>query len=88
MRRKDMVTINVRAWERRLYWRGGVIVDEEVWHAGRLLPRPPRKVPTTTTDADYCAAHRTRIYADLACQFCGERPAPHIAVPADGSHAA
>ena len=58
-----------------------------VWNAGRLLPRPPRKLPTTTTDADYCLAHRVRIYSDLSCQFCRERPAPHIAVPSDSDHA-
>ena len=28
-----------------------------------------------------------RIYVDLACQFCAERPAPRITVPSDGDHA-
>ena len=88
MRRKDIPTLNVRGWERRHFWRKGMIVDVEVWHAGRLLPRPPRKLPTMTIDTDYCQAHRARIYVDLACQFCGQRPAPRIAVPSDGSHAA
>jgi hypothetical protein len=87
MRRKDIATVNVRAWERRNFWRKGMIVDVEVWHAGRLLPRPPRKLPTLTTDTDYCATHRARIYVDLACQFCAERPAPRITVPSDGDHA-
>ena len=88
MRRKDLTTVNARGWERRHFWRKGMIVDVEVWHAGRLLPRPPRKLPTTTTDADYCQAHRVRIYSDLACQFCGERPTPRIAVPSDDDHVA
>ena len=88
MRRKDIPLVNARGWERRHFWRKGMIVDVEVWHAGRLLPRPPRKLPTTTADADYCLAHRVRIYSDLACQFCGERPAPRIAVPSDDDHAA
>ena len=83
MRRRSMVTINVRAWERRQYWHKGVVTDVEVWHAGRLFPRPPRRLPTSTTEVDYCAAHRTRIYLDLACQQCGERPLPNVVVTAD-----
>lgn len=84
MRRKAIVTTNVRAWECRRYWRRGVIADTEVWHAGKLLPSAPRRLPRLTTEADYCHAHRARIYTDLACQYCGERPMPSVAVDVDG----
>lgn len=83
MRRKSVVTVNVRAWEQRRYWRRGAIMDVEVWQAGRLLAKPPRQLPRIAIEADYCQAHRTRIYSDLACQFCGERPVPQVAVPLD-----
>ncbi|SRR5579883_315472 len=83
MRRKNAVTVNIWAWERRRYWLNGSIVDEEVWNAGRILPKPPRQLPSTTSEADYCQPHRTRIYPDLACQFCGERPVPRVTVASD-----
>src|SRR5256714_1101635 len=80
MRRKDIATVNVRAWERRNFWRKGMIVDVEVWHAGRLLPRPPRKLPTLTTDTDYCATHRARMAQSLL--RAAPRPSlwPHLAI--------
>lgn len=74
MRRKAAVIVNVRAWERRRYWLHGTIEDTEIWQGGKLYPFEPPRLPPTTTDVDYCALHRTRIYSDLACQFCGERP--------------
>ncbi len=88
MRRKSFVTVNVRDWEYRRYWRKGMTADIEVWHSGRLLPRPPRRLPASTIETDYCLAHRARIYADLACQHCGERPAPRIVVHMDEAGAA
>ena len=74
MVRKISTMLLFRPWERRRYWRNGSIVDTEVWRAGRLLPGRPRRVPPMATMSDYCAVHRTRIFSDLACQFCGERP--------------
>jgi hypothetical protein len=75
MRRKKAPATQIsRSWERRLYWRDGAVVDTETWHGGRLLPHTPRKLTALAVAADYCDAHRTRIYADLPCQFCGLRP--------------
>lgn len=75
MRRKKAPAIQTaRSWEHRLYWRDGAIVDTETWHGGRLLPRKPRALTALAVASDYCEAHRTRIYADLPCQFCGLRP--------------
>lgn len=75
MRRKKVsAALGILSWERRNYWRDGRIVDLEVWHAGRLLPRTPRKTPAFAVEVDHCDTHRTRIYADLPCQYCGESP--------------
>lgn len=78
MRRKNVILPVAPAWERRKYWRKGFVADVEVWRAGRLLPVLPRRVPPIAVSSDYCEAHRTRIFVDLPCQFCGERPVPMI----------
>lgn len=78
MRRKSAVLAVVPGWERRRYWRGNVLTDVEVWRGGRLLPTLPRRIPAIAISFDYCETHRTRIYSDLPCQFCGERPAPLV----------
>lgn len=59
--------------EQRRYWRGGYVVDVEWWQAGRLLLTPP-PVAIIQQMTDYCEAHRTRVYRDLACPYCHERP--------------
>ncbi len=74
-RKKSFVNLSPRSWERRRFWRDGHIVGVEVWHGTRLLLQIPRKLTPLAVEADYCDVHRTRIYADLACQHCGMRPA-------------
>jgi hypothetical protein len=83
MRRKAPIIVNVRDCERRRYWRRGVVVDVEVWQAGRIVAKPPRRLPSSTVEIDYCAAHRTHIYPDLACPHCGERSVPTVVIPFD-----
>lgn len=60
------------AIECRRYWRDGRVTDHEWWQGGQMLLEPPANVAVLTSD--YCEAHRTRIYPDLGCQFCRERP--------------
>jgi hypothetical protein len=73
-RKKSIVNLSPRSWERRRFWRDGHIVDVEVWQGNRLLLQTPRKLSPLAVEVDYCDVHRTRIYADLACQHCGMRP--------------
>lgn len=58
--------------ECRRYWRNGRVSDYEWWQAGRLLLERPAGEAAVTSD--YCEAHRTRIYPDLGCSYCRERP--------------
>lgn len=71
MQHRDNVALP--ASECRLYWREGYITDPEWWRAGQLLLETPQDAEAAVL-SDYCEAHRTRIYPDLGCQYCHERP--------------
>ncbi len=66
---------DVMSYEHRRYWHTGTLTDVEWWFEGRLLLRTPQVPKDQVVTTDYCQMHRTRIYPDLGCQYCHERPA-------------
>ena len=62
-------------WERRRFWRKGAITVTEWWHGGARTRRVPGAVAARTAmTTEYCEMHYTRIYCDLPCPYCQERP--------------
>jgi len=60
-------------WEQRRYWRDGVVVRVAWWRGRRVSERVPLLLHLGRI-GDYCHDHGTRIYADLGCQICRQRP--------------
>src|SRR5689334_11363497 len=63
------------AWEHRRFWHTGAITATEWWRGGARARRAPSPAAArAATVTEYCAAHYTRIYRDLPCPYCQERP--------------
>lgn len=71
--RQTTIVPQMETWERRCYWRQGRLADQETRHNGRVVLASQRS-GARTAEADYCQVHGTRLAADLACPYCGERP--------------
>ena len=60
-------------WEQRRYWHDGVVVRVEWWHGLHVVEEVPLRLHLGPI-RDYCHDHGSRIYPDLGCEVCRQRP--------------